>query len=30
MQRDQLNPEQQLAAKFRDGVCAVIAVPGHA
>ncbi len=28
MQRDELNPEQQLAAKFRDGVCAVIAVPG--
>jgi len=28
MQRDQLNREQQLAAKFRDGVCAVIAVPG--
>jgi len=24
----ELNPEQQLAAKFRDGVCAVIAVPG--
>jgi DNA helicase-2/ATP-dependent DNA helicase PcrA len=28
MQRDRLNPEQQIAAKFRDGVCAVIAVPG--
>jgi len=28
MQRDELNPEQQLAAKFRDGTCAVIAVPG--
>ncbi|MBC8315615.1 MAG: UvrD-helicase domain-containing protein [Bacteroidetes bacterium] len=24
----ELNPEQQMAAKFRDGVCAVIAVPG--
>jgi len=24
----ELNPEQQIAAKFRDGVCAVIAVPG--
>ncbi|MFC1816587.1 3'-5' exonuclease [Thermodesulfobacteriota bacterium] len=23
-----LNPEQQLAANFRDGVCAVVAVPG--
>jgi len=28
MQRDELNPEQQLAAKFHEGVCAVIAVPG--
>ena len=28
MQHNELNPEQQLAAKFRAGVCAVIAVPG--
>ena len=28
MQRDELNPEQQLAAKFKDGICAVVAVPG--
>ena len=28
MQHNELNPEQQIAAKFRDGVCAVIAVPG--
>ena len=26
---NELNPEQQLAVKFRDGVCAVIAVPGR-
>ncbi len=25
---NELNPEQQIAAKFRNGVCAVIAVPG--
>jgi len=24
----ELNPEQELAAKFKDGICAVIAVPG--
>jgi len=24
----ELNPEQQIAAKFRDGVFAIIAVPG--
>ena len=28
MQHDELNPDQKLAANFRDGVCAVIAVPG--
>ena len=28
MQRDELNPEQQLAAKFHGGICVVIAVPG--
>ena len=28
MQHDELNPEQQLAAKFHGGICAVIAVPG--
>jgi len=26
--RDELNPDQEKAAKFKDGVCAVIAVPG--
>ena len=25
---DELNPDQKKAAKFKDGVCAVIAVPG--
>ena len=25
---DELNPDQEKAAKFKDGVCAVIAVPG--
>ena len=28
MQRDELNPEQQLAARFHEGICAVIAIPG--
>jgi superfamily I DNA/RNA helicase len=27
---DELNPDQEKAAKFKDGVCAVIAVPGSA
>ena len=28
MQHDELNPEQQLAARFHEGICAVIAIPG--
>ena len=25
---DEMNPDQRKAAEFKDGVCAVIAVPG--